>query len=203
MVYLISLPVFLMLFYCATQSDAQPQIDHGATGTLNLDYFNPNGDPHIRFLVDDTEKYHLNPAIASLREGEYNKAITDLIYLLDRFVNQPKGLALMGAVAKLTKNPPLAVQYYEKAIRLYPQYALTRAQYGAFLVDIGNVRSGIEKLKQAIEMDQKLALAHAWLSKAYYQSGDIALARQAAEQATKLGYKGKIAEEVQQDKAKK
>jgi tetratricopeptide (TPR) repeat protein len=192
MVLLATVQVVLIVFFCSTLGYAQLRIDENPATTLNHDYFNPNKDPQIQWMIEDQEKYHLNPAKVYVREGKFDKALADLIFFLDRFVNHPHGLALLGAIAKLTNNPSLAIRYYEKAIRLYPQYAITHAQYGAYLADIGNVKAGIVKLKKAIEMNSNLAVAHAWLAKAYYKSGDRELARQAAAQARQLGYKGEI-----------
>lgn len=160
-----------------------------ATGTPYLDYFNPNNDPHIRWLIKDQETNHLLPAKNDLLGGRYDKAIADLRFLLDRFVNHPRGLIVLGAAAKLTKQPALALRYYERAVKIYPQYALTHAQYGAYLVELGNTKSGIAKLQRAVEIDPQLAVAQSWLAQAYYKSGNVELARQTAEHARALGYK--------------
>jgi Tfp pilus assembly protein PilF len=61
-----------------------------------------------------------------------------------------------------------------------------------YLVDIGKIDAGIQKLQKAIEIDPGLGQAHAWLAKAYYKNGNSELARQAAEKAKALGYRGKI-----------
>jgi tetratricopeptide (TPR) repeat protein len=99
---------------------------------------------------------------------------------------------LLSAVAKLTKTPSLAIPYYERALQLYPQHAITYAQYGQYLVDIGFIEAGITRLKKAIELNPNLALAYAWLAQAYSKTGNLDLARQAAERARTLGFKGKM-----------
>jgi tetratricopeptide (TPR) repeat protein len=186
---LIVLGVIVVLNFSATLGYAAPVVDHGLGGTLNLDYFNPNNDPQIRWLIKDQESNHLIPAKGDLLAGRYNRAVADLRFLLDRFVNHPQGLMVLGAVAKLTKNYTLAIQYYEKAIRVYPQYAVTHAQYGSYLVDIGNTKAGIGRLQKAVEINPRLAAAYGWLAKAYYKSGQVELARQTAERARALGYR--------------
>jgi tetratricopeptide (TPR) repeat protein len=125
--------------------------------------------------------------------GKYQYAIADLIYTLDRFVNHPKALQLMGSLAELTNGPSLAIPYYQRALKLYPQYALTHAQFGVYLVDTGHINSGTAELKKAIEINPNLAIAYAWLASAYSRNGNLESARQAAERARALGYRGKIA----------
>lgn len=161
------------------------------------DYFAKDRDPKISELLHTVEQYHLSNANFWKKfntPGQLEYALGDLQYVLGVFPNHPKALQLLGSVARLTKNLSLPLLFYQKALNLYPQYALTHAQYGAYLVDIGNIKAGITKLEEAIRMDPKLPQAHAWLAKAYYQSGNPELARQAAEQARKLGYKGKTSE---------
>jgi len=84
------------------------------------------------------------------------------------------------------------VSYFERAIALFPQHALTRAQYGLFLVSTNNVDAGIENLKQSIEMEPKLAAGYGGLAHAYVKKGDIEQARIAAQRARELGFNGKL-----------
>jgi predicted Zn-dependent protease len=119
-------------------------------------------------------------------------AIRDVKYTLDRFPNHPKGLMLLGVVARLTNDPSFAVNYYKRALSLFPQYAITHVQYGEYLVSVGLTNEGIGQLKRAIEIDPKLAVAYAGLAKAYAKGGNSELSRQAAKQARELGYTGKI-----------
>jgi Tfp pilus assembly protein PilF len=162
-----------------------------------LDVVNPPHDyfavststPTIQDYLRHVESFHVNKIQERFRQGDVNLARGDIKYTLDRFPNHPKALMLAGMGARLTKSPAFATAYYEKALKLYPQHALTHAQYGLYLVDIGQTAKGIAKLQYAVEMDPKLAVAHAWLAKAYAKSGNTELARQVAERATTLGYK--------------
>ena len=165
--------------------------DRNATGTLiNQDYYTANFYPEVKGLLNLVERFHLDEKVFSnIRTGYFGPAITDLEYTLEKFPNHPVALQLLGSVARLTNAQTLGIVYYKKALSLYPQYAFTHAQYGSYLVDIGKVEEGIAELKQAIKMDPKLAPAYAWLSKAYYKSGNMELGRQAEQQAKELGYK--------------
>jgi len=166
------------------------RVYHGAP---NHDYFTAGQDPQAREFLNLVEAFHLNKDVwASFSAGRYGSVLGDVRYVLERFPNHPHALMLLGSVAKLTGELSLPLPYYEKALKLFPQYAPTHAQYGAYLAAIGYIDVGITQLKEAITMDPQLAVAYAWLASAYYQNGNQELARQAAQQARELGYKGKI-----------
>ncbi len=183
-------------FFCFLTVSARetPRNERNIGGTLiNQDYFTANQYPEVKQTLYLVEIGHMNQRVWNdLSAGRYGATLGDVKYTLDKFPNHPNALLLMGSVARLTGNLSLPIPYYEKALKLYPQYASTHAQYGSYLVDVGLVEAGIGKLKQAIEMDPQLTSAHAWLAGAYYKSGNSELARQAAEQARRLGYKGRI-----------
>ena len=161
-----------------------------ASGTeLDQDYFTANQSLTTQQLLHLVDTYHTNKVVASIREQNMNLAIVNLKYTLDRFPNHPRALMLLGSVAQFAKIPSLAIPYYERALKLYPQYALTHAQYGEYLVTIGRPDDGIARLKRAIELDPTLPVAYGWLATAYSKKGQVELARQAAEQAKALGYR--------------
>ncbi|MEQ1846397.1 MAG: hypothetical protein ABL983_12595, partial [Nitrospira sp.] len=87
--------------------------------------------------------------------------------------------------------------YYEKALAEFPQYAVTHAQFGHYLIEIGKAEEGIAKLKRAIEMDSKLKPAYVWLAEGYYTKGEHEQARQAAKKARALGYTGEFPGDLQ------
>jgi predicted Zn-dependent protease len=153
-----------------------------------LDYFTVS-DSNKNYLALVTSA-HTDKILDFIREGKMQAAINDVVYTLDRFPNHPKGLQLASAVAKIANTPSLASCYFERAVKLYPQYAITHAQYGAYLIGSGQLDGGISRLKQAVEIDPKLAAAYALLAKAYNQTGKSDLAREAADKARELGYKG-------------
>jgi predicted Zn-dependent protease len=138
------------------------------------------------------ESAHVNNIPGLINRGQLNGALGDIRYALDRFPNHPVSLQQLSMVAQLTKNTALATSYFERAVSLYPQYALTRAQYGLFLVSINNVDAGIEKFNQSIEIEPKLPAAYAGLAHAYAKKGNITKAREAAGKARELGFTGKL-----------
>jgi tetratricopeptide (TPR) repeat protein len=175
----LSIPLVVCLFTALVYAD-----------DLNKDYFAVY-DEHDTQLLINVERYHL--ATGNFwkwyNAKKYYLAVEELQFVLRYFPNHPKALQLMGNIAKLTEAPALAIPYYENALRLYPEYAITHAQYGGYLVDVGNVQAAMPHLKKAIDMDPSLAQAYAALAKAYNKSGNPELAREAAAKATELGYK--------------
>ena len=84
----------------------------------------------------------------------------------------------------------MAIERYKKAIEQFPRYALTHAQYGVYLVGIGNVDEGIEMLKRSIEIDPKLAAGYGGLTHAHVRKGEWDDAGVAATTARELGFSG-------------
>jgi len=202
MAHLFVLNIIIVVFLILCSSGYAQQhstIDDRGEGTANHNYFAASQSPTLKELLSHVENFHLNhcphpsregPA-ADIRIGRLDEALGDLKYILERFVNHPKALLILGLVAKLKKTPLLPIPYYENALRMYPSYAITHAQYGKYLADIDRAEAGIAHLKKAIEMDPKLSQAYKWLAEVYARNGKSELARQVAEQAKVAGYKEK------------
>jgi tetratricopeptide (TPR) repeat protein len=125
---------------------------------INMDYFIAKEDSETTHLLHLVETAHTNRVLSQIGKNDYGGALSDIKYTLNRFPNHPVGLVLMGVYARLTKTYALAIPYFEKAIRLFPQHALTHAQYGAYMITLGSTDRGIKKLHQAVEMNPKLVL---------------------------------------------
>lgn len=161
------------------------------------DYFTANQSQGTQVYLSTMEANHGDKILPLIGRGRNDEAVTELKYCLDRFPNHPKYLMLVRTVERLTKKP-LAIHYFERATRLFPQYALTHAQYGWYLIESGRTESGIGKLQQSIDMDPKLTTAYVWLARAYARIGNQELAQKAASQAAELGYSGAIPRESQE-----
>jgi predicted Zn-dependent protease len=161
------------------------------------DYFDASRDASIKQALQAVERYHMNKEVLeNIRTGKYQYALGDIDFTLRYFPNHPRGLQLLTAVAALTKNRALPIRYFEKAIALYPNHAITHAQYGWFVVTIGDLETGIQKLKHAIAMDMQLTAGYVWLAQAYEKKGDLQSAREARERAKELGFTGKLGSEA-------
>ena len=163
-----------------------------------IDYFAPRDQATAR-AIKVVEEHHITTA-SSLRksiyeligEGHYNQALNEVNFVLKYVPNHPVALQIAGSISRLTKKFSIAVSYYEKALRLYPQHAKTHAQYGQFLLQIDQLDNAIERLKRAVEIDPNLAAGYALLANAYGKKGNTDLAREAAEKARELGFKEQL-----------
>ena len=180
------------LSQCLTPPYCSDSKRNEAGELINMDYFTAKDDTETTHLLHLVEIAHTNKVLPQIGKNDYGGALSDIKYTLNRFPNHPRGLVLMGLYARLTKSYSLVVPYYEKAIRLFPQYALTYAQYGAYMIMLGKVDSGIKRLEQAVEMNPELVFAHVWLAAAYQKIGDLKLSRESESKARDLGYKGEI-----------
>lgn len=167
------------------------------------DFFTADQDPETERYLVHVDNYHTNKVMQRIREENMNHALLEVQYTLDRFPNHPRGLMFMETVSRLRGVPEMAVNYYEKALLLYPQYALTHAQFGRYLTELNKVNEGIEHLKRAVELDHKLAPAYVWLAEAHQKSGKHDLAKKAGERARALGYTGALSYEPAVDKLTK
>jgi tetratricopeptide (TPR) repeat protein len=148
---------------------------------LSRDYFsiaNTISESDSRRVFHDIEKNHLAKALINLRQGKAREAINDCVYVLDRTVNYPKALAILGFAARLAKEPSLPVRYYERAVTLYPGYAMTHAQYGKYLAAIGKGEEGVKRLQRALEINPGFKVARTWLAHLYVRLGQPELARE-------------------------
>jgi predicted Zn-dependent protease len=160
---------------------------------LANDYFSVNTEAPVRDRLASVENHHMGRGlIEKIAKGEYKYALQELDFILTYFPNHPTGLQLLMSVAALSKNRALPIPFFEKAIALYPNRAITYAQYGWYYVTIDRLDIGIHKLQHAIEMEPQLTAAHVWLAKAYEKKGDSQLAREAAKRAKELGYNEKL-----------
>jgi predicted Zn-dependent protease len=175
---------------CFFSAIAQGQVAPQGSAQSFQDYFTADKAPtsYLRIL----ESAHVRTIPDWINKGRINNAIADIRYTLDRFPNHPVSLQQLSMVAQMTKNTALAVNYFERAINLFPQYALTHSQYGLFLVSVNNLDTGIQHLKQSVEMEPKLPAGYAGLAHAYAKKGDLERAREAAKNARELGFAGKL-----------
>jgi tetratricopeptide (TPR) repeat protein len=140
------------------------------------------------------ESAHVRTIPNWIKNGRLDNAMGDIRYTLDRFPNHPVSLQQLSMLAKLTKQTAVAIGYFERAITSFPQYALTRSQYGLFLLSIDRVDSGLASFKEAIALEPTLAVGYAGLAHAYLRKENVEEARAAASKARELGFTGKLPE---------
>ena len=195
LVAIIFLGFFLFLVPIYLDSElAQARVEDGRKPMLAPrynDYFLKESHRKTHQQVNNVDRLHLQPALSHLARGQPDRAIGELKFVLRYVPNHPKALQLMGVVARLKKKPKIAQQYFEQAVRVFPKYALTHAQFGKFLVDIGHLEHGIEELEKAQALEPDLVTVFVWLAEAYKENGDVKKAKKAEEKAKELGYEKK------------
>lgn len=164
--------------------------ERNAMGTLvNQDYYTLDQHPETVALLRLVEYGHFSqPLFDAFRAGHYKSVVGDLKYVLERIPNHPGALSMLSTVAIVTKVNNLPIPFYERALKLYPEYAFTHAQYGYYLLEIGATDKATEHLKDATKIDPQMPSGHAWLAEAYYKTGKLELAKQEEAEARKLGY---------------
>ncbi len=136
-------------------------------GGGNYDYFTADQDPGLSKYLALVSHRHVGEVVwARFWSGNYTEPLADCRYALERFPNHPRALHLVGEIAKITNQVSLAIPYFEYALRLYPQYGFTHAQYGHYLVDIGAFTAGVVELREALRLEPKQFQAKAWLAEA-------------------------------------
>lgn len=163
------------------QSGAPPQrtgvigstVDGEGRGPLragelgNYDYFTARQRADLGgYLTMVTNRHASESVWALFWAGKYEEPQGDCEYVLARFPNHPRALHLIGEIAKAKNDVSLAIPYFENALRLYPQYAFTHAQYGDYLIGIGLYAAGVGQLREALRIDPKQFQAKAWLTEA-------------------------------------
>ena len=192
--------LFITILFClvtASIGESQP-LPYKSSPNYDNDYFavaKSDKDAYIRVLLQSVETHHIIPCphdkggvFADIAAGRYEYAYADMEYVLKYFPNHPKGLHLIGMIARTMNRPSLAIAYYQKALHLFPQYALTHLQFGSYLIDIAQTTPAIAELQKAIKLDPSLKMAYVKLAQAYVINGHTEKARQAADEARKLGY---------------
>ena len=129
------------------------------------DYFLKDTVPEVMTASKNVKKYHLSDETfwRHYRAGRKERAMAETIFVLRVFPNHPEALGLLSIICRELDEPQTAIPFYERALRLYPSRAYTRAQYGAYLGSIGQKNAGRVYLEEALRMDPNLAVARGWL----------------------------------------
>ncbi len=153
------------------------------------DYYRKNVEKRVAQTVYQVDRNHLKPALRYYSEGRVKRTLPDLKFVLRYVPNHPKALQLMGVVAIEIGRPKLGSTFFRQAVHLFPAHALTFAQYGKYLIDIGDLEEAVKMLDIAIKKEPRFALAYAWLELAYTKKGDVKKSKEIARKAKGLNNK--------------
>ncbi|MCS5709116.1 tetratricopeptide repeat protein [Candidatus Berkiella cookevillensis] len=162
---------------------------------LHTSYLSAGADePHNYYfpapdkLLENVEKYHLQPGIDKVKKGEFEYAWNEFAFILHYFPNHPQTLQLIGDLSLQMEDNARALKYFERALKLYPNEASTYALYGVFLHKAGQPEKAIEQYMHALKIDNQPAEYHYNLGLAYYAVHQFDKAYDAAQNAYRRGY---------------
>lgn len=161
--------------------------------TPTRDFFTVNEQDdggRAAYDLENIDENHTGRVLKWIRENRLEMALADCKYTLERFPNHPRALVLLESVARLLEVPAIPMPYYIKALSIYPQHALTHAQYGKYLIGVDDLDGAIASLKKSEALDASISATHVWLAEAYSKKGNVELASQEMNKAKALGYKG-------------
>jgi tetratricopeptide (TPR) repeat protein len=124
-----------------------------------------------------------------MKAKRYDRAFSDLEFILRYFPNHPQALAMMADICDVQwKDPRCDTNgWFQKAIERNPGAAQTWLVYGIHLQYINQPSAAIDSYKKSIELNPSSANAHYNLGLAYFDNRQFELANRQAQLAALLG----------------
>lgn len=158
---------------------------HDAFSASNLNYYAPTAE---YTSLKGIEKFHLQQAVAKIKDHKFNFAWNELAYVLHYIPNHPLALQLLGTLSFEMKKDHQAKAYFERAIHLFPQVATTYVLYGKFLEQAGEPEKALLQFHQAIALNEKEAEYYYHLGLVYYRLKQYEQANEVAQTAYQQGF---------------
>jgi len=139
----------------------------------------------------DVKRNHLDKIYPQLRSSKrkiQKNALGECKYIFDRIYNHPHAFILCALAEKVLNKKGWLISRYQKALIVYPQHAITHAQYGWYLaMSLNKPKAGVKSLEKALVVDPKFKPAYSWLQKIYISMGQKKHAENIRERAKKHG----------------
>lgn len=84
---------------------------------------------------------------------------------------------LLATMAHESRNPRLAIPYYQKLIEINPWRPEYHGRYSHVLGINGELELGIQESQRALELNPTLIQSHHWLAEAYSRRGNVELSQ--------------------------
>lgn len=156
-----------------------------AAGYVGTDYFVQDS-----WIINDINKNHTMKILLWLKDPNpkiKSQALRECNYILERLVNHPQAFISCGYAEKVLMKKGWLLPYYQKALRLHPQYPITHVQYGIYLNGLDKPKAGISSIENALLLDPKFKPAYIWLEKTYISMGQPEKAEEIRERAREKG----------------
>ena len=137
----------------------------------SLDFFNKIDNEYI-----DRENLYFKRAFAYGKTEQYDKSIENYNKALDRQDNDYYKATIyinLGVLYRYLGQKEKAIEYYQKAIKLDPEYARAYSNLGVVYDDLGQKEKAIEYYQKAIKLDPEDAFAYNNLGVVYRGLGPI------------------------------
>jgi len=121
--------------------------------------------------------------IALSTKGKFQKALDATDLLINNYPDNPLLYNLRGGCYSGLKQLHAAINSYQQAIKIKPNFAKAHYNLGLSLVNIGHLDKAIASYKQAVTIKPSYALAHNNLGIALKKSGQLNLAINSFKQA--------------------
>jgi predicted Zn-dependent protease len=150
------------------------------------------------FMNDPIKTFNLYPAsdtsyparyarvIATYKQGNWDKALSQLDDLLKEQPNNPYLWELKGQIYFETARPALAKPAHKKSVELMPTAALLQLNLGQTLIAIGDKQSlneAVQHLQESVKYEEDDSFAWSQLAQAYDALKQPGLARLATAEA--------------------
>lgn len=94
----------------------------------------------------------LQQGVAMQRESKFVEAERFYQMVLQRVPDMPEACNLMGTIALEAKDPAVAAEYFEKALKGLPKDATVRHNFGSALFQLHEYHDAIVQLRKALEL---------------------------------------------------
>ena len=157
-----------------------------------VDFRLRDSTPQLRFEYGDNTKYHYEPAINNMKQGEYSRrVIADLDFLLARWPNHPPALQAMIEYELAGGKPhdfAGALCYLQQARRFSPDDVKIPLLEGFYRWKKSDVLGALAAYEDALAVDPDSVDAHYNLGLLYIEAKQLDKAREHATTAYAAGY---------------
>ena len=110
--------------------------------------------------LSGSNKAQLDGLVALYQQGKYQEVVVQGKVLADQFPDNPIIPNILGAAYSALGNTEAAIEHYNKAIEIKPDYADPYNNLGLTLKGLGRHKEAIQSYNKAIEIQPNYAEAH-------------------------------------------
>jgi tetratricopeptide (TPR) repeat protein len=155
----------------------------------NRDYYHPGTTTDEKADWENAHKFHLGPALAAMKRGDWKVARDNLQFILYVFPNSPQALNSISelCVDKWKSAHCDADAWFEKAIAVNPDVATTWTLLGIHLQRKKRPSEAIQHFQHALKLNPNDLNAHYNMGLAYFDLKEYDKANEQAQISYALG----------------